>query len=144
MGLCNQTTIQKYIFYQKPQILIFKFTFFWRPPDLICLKGRRQEECSWCSFSMMVKWANDGLLQANDGKMLVNDGQMLVNDGEIMYGILISPSLTSISPSLAWCKPSFAHWTIIEKLHRLECVNVMTFLQVGVKINNFTFIRGTF
>ena len=32
---------------------------------------------------MMVKWANDGLLQANDGKMLVNDGEMLVNDGEM-------------------------------------------------------------
>jgi len=31
----------------------------------------------------MVKWANDGLLQANDGKMLVNDGEMLVNDGEM-------------------------------------------------------------
>ena len=38
---------------------------------------------SRCSFSMMVKWANDGLLQANDGKMLVNDGEMLVNDGEM-------------------------------------------------------------
>ena len=32
---------------------------------------------------MMVKWANDGSLQANDGKMLVNDGEMLVNDGEM-------------------------------------------------------------
>ena len=31
----------------------------------------------------MVKWANDGLLQANDGKMLVDDGEMLVNDGEM-------------------------------------------------------------
>ena len=31
----------------------------------------------------MVKWVNDGLLQANDGKMLVNDGEMLVNDGEM-------------------------------------------------------------
>jgi len=31
----------------------------------------------------MVKWANNGLLQANDGKMLVNDGEMLVNDGEM-------------------------------------------------------------
>jgi len=31
----------------------------------------------------MVKWANDGLLQANDGKMLVNDGEMLVNNGEM-------------------------------------------------------------
>ena len=26
----------------------------------------------------MVKWANDGLLQANYGKMLVNDGEMSV------------------------------------------------------------------
>ena len=37
---------------------------------------------SQCSFSMMVKWGNDGLLQANDGEMLVNDGEMLVNNGE--------------------------------------------------------------
>ena len=26
------------------------------------------------SFLMMVKWANDGLLQGNDGEMLVNNG----------------------------------------------------------------------
>ena len=59
-------------------------------------------EYSRCSFSMMVKWANDGLLQANDGKMLVNDGEMLVNDGELSVDhSLISPSLSSISPSLA-------------------------------------------
>ena len=32
---------------------------------------------------MMVKWANDGLLQANDGEMLVNDGEMLVNYSEM-------------------------------------------------------------
>ena len=32
------------------------------------------------SFSMMVKWANYGLLQAYDGKMLGNDGEMLAND----------------------------------------------------------------
>ena len=32
---------------------------------------------------MMVKWANDGLLQVNDGKMLVNDGEMLVNDDQM-------------------------------------------------------------
>ena len=38
---------------------------------------------SRCSFSMMVKLTNDGLLQANDGKMLVNDGEMLINDGEM-------------------------------------------------------------
>ena len=42
---------------------------------------------------MMVRWANDGLLQANDGllqandgKMIVNDGEMLVNDGEMSVG----------------------------------------------------------
>ena len=51
-------------------------------------------QSSWCSFSMMVKWANDGLLQANDGKMLVNDVEMLVNDGELSV----------------W---SFTHFTII-------------------------------
>ena len=32
---------------------------------------------------MVVKWANDGLLQAYNGKMLVNDGEMLVNDDKI-------------------------------------------------------------
>ena len=32
----------------------------------------------------------------------------------------ILPSLTSILPSLALSKPSFAHLTIIEKLHRLD------------------------
>ena len=32
---------------------------------------------------MMVKWVNDGLLQADDSKMLVNDGEILVNDGEM-------------------------------------------------------------
>jgi len=33
---------------------------------------------------MMVRWANDCLLQANDGKMLVNDGEMLGNDDEML------------------------------------------------------------
>ena len=32
---------------------------------------------------MLIKWANDDLLQANDGEMLVNDGEMLANDGEM-------------------------------------------------------------
>ena len=61
---------------------------------------------------MMVKRANDGLLQANDGKMLVNDDEMVEHT-------LISPSLTSISPSLTSISPPFSHLTIIEKLHRL-------------------------
>ena len=33
---------------------------------------------------MMVKWSNDGLLQANDDKILVNDGERLVNDDEML------------------------------------------------------------
>ena len=84
--------------------------------------------CSRCSFSMMVKWANDGLLQANDGKMLFNDGEILVNDGEmsvwsytqftlIEYFTIINKHFTIINDIL----PSFAHLTIIEKLHRLLC-----------------------
>ena len=81
---------------------------------------------------MMVKWANDGLLQANDGQMVVNDGEMLVNDGEMSvwsythFSIIDEPftsindhHLTSIFLSLAWSKQSFAHLAIIEKLHRL-------------------------
>ena len=35
----------------------------------------------------------------------------------------ISPYLTSILPSLLWSKPAFAHLTIIEKLHRLQCAD---------------------
>ena len=64
---------------------------------------------------MMVKWANDGLPQANDGKMLINDGEMSV--WYTHFSII-----DEHSPSLAWCKPSFAHLTIIEKLHRLYMV----------------------
>ena len=57
--------------------------------------------CSRCSFSMMVKWRNDGLLQANDGKMLVNDGKCSSMMVKWVYDhILISPSLTSILTSL--------------------------------------------
>ena len=73
---------------------------------------------------MIVKWTNDGLLQANDGEMLVNDCEMLVNDGEMSIWSYTFhhnwlASLTGILPSLARNKPSFAHFTIIEKLHRL-------------------------
>ena len=93
---------------------------------------------SQCSFSTMVKWANDGLLQANDGKMLVNDGEMLVNDGEMLVNdgemiiwfythfTIIVLHLTIINVhftrSLAWSTPSFPHLTIIEKLHQLDYI----------------------
>ena len=33
---------------------------------------------------MMVRWANDGLLQTNATKMLVNNGEMLIIDGEML------------------------------------------------------------
>ena len=51
---------------------------------------------SRCSFSMMVKWPNYGLLQANDGKILAIDGEMLVNDVEMSV----------------W---SYTHFTIIDE-----------------------------
>ena len=40
------------------------------------IKGQKRPDqnlqyCSRCSFSMMVKWANDGLHQANDGECSV-------------------------------------------------------------------------
>ena len=57
---------------------------------------------SRCSFSIMVKWANDGILQANDGKMLVNDGEMLIDDGKM----LVNDGEMSV-----W---SYSHFTIID------------------------------
>ena len=87
-----------------------RFYMAWLDFDLLC--------CSRC-FSMMVKWANDGLHQANDGER----SSMMV---KWVYHTIIWPSLTSISPSLtcilpslASSKPPFAHSTIIEKLDRL-------------------------
>ena len=58
--------------------------------------------------SMMVKWVYDHELISPS---LTSISPSLTS---------ISPSLTSILPSLAWSKPSFAHITIIEKLHRLQ------------------------
>ena len=66
---------------------------------------------------MMVKWANDSILQANDGEILLNDGEMLLNDGDdhILNSpsfTHISPSSTSILPSLAWSKLAEAAPTV--------------------------------
>ena len=47
---------------------------------------------------MMVKWADDGLLQANASKMRVSDSEMLVNDGEM--NIYIIYTLDAIENSL--------------------------------------------
>ena len=73
-----------------------------------------------------------------DGEMLDNDYEMVVDDDEMsvwsythftiidehfqsLRSILPSlehfQSLRSILPSLDWSKPSFAHLTIIKKLH---------------------------
>ena len=87
------------------------------------LRDKSSSHWSWCSFSMMVRWANDGLPQANDGKMLVNDGEMLVNDGEMSVWFTHFTIIDEHSPSLAWSIPSFAHLTIIEKLHGLHWSN---------------------
>ena len=49
------------------------------------VEGFWAPQYSRCSFSMMVKWPNDGLFhQAIDGRMHVNDGETLVNDGEML------------------------------------------------------------
>ena len=61
---------------------------------------KRNQYSSRCSFSMMVKWANDCLLQAYASIIHVYDGKVLINDGEVN-------------------KWSYTHLTIIEKLHRL-------------------------
>ena len=108
-----------------------------------------QASFSLCSFSMMVKCAYDGLLQANVSKTLFNDGQFLLMMVKCLLMMvkcllmmvkcllmmvkcssmivkwvydhtLISQSLTSIWLALAWSEPSYAHLTIIEKLHWLS------------------------
>ena len=61
----------------------------------------------WCSFSMMVKWANYRILQANDVKI----SSMMVK--WVYDHILISPSLTSISPSLTSISPSLFLFLIL-------------------------------
>ena len=58
------------------------FSFSFSPLPLSLLYSR-------CSFSIMVKWTNDGLFQANSVEMLVNDDEMLVNDGEMSTYIII-------------------------------------------------------
>ena len=49
----------------------------------MCLPIDKLALCSRCSFSMMVKLANDGKMLINDGEMLVNDGEILVSDGKM-------------------------------------------------------------
>ena len=55
-----------------------------------------------------------------DVEMLVDDGEMHVNNDEMnIWSYTHLPSLTRILVAFAWSIPSFAHLTIIEKLHQL-------------------------
>ena len=63
----------------------------------------------WSSERMMVYCK---LMMVKCSLMMVKCWSMMV---KWVYDILISPSF-------AWCKPSFAHVTIIEKLHQLQYV----------------------
>ena len=84
---------------------------------------------SRCSFSMMVRWVNEGVLQAyatkmlvNNGEMLVNDGEMLVNDGEMSkwsythftiineHFTIINEHLSSIGLKYTIIRSSDHHW----------------------------------
>ena len=83
----------------------------------------------WCSNERMMVYFK--LMMVKRLLMMVKCKSMMVKcvyDHKVNSPSLtsISPSLTSISPSLmsilpslAWSKTSFAHLTIIEKLHRL-------------------------
>ena len=70
----------------------------------------------WCS--------NERMMVVPIGFMMVKCSLMMVKCSVmtlkwVYEHSIISPSLTSILPSIAWCKPSFGHLTIIDKLHRL-------------------------
>ena len=59
--------------------------------------------CSWCSFSVMVKWAYD-LLQANACKILVNDSEMSVWSYEYTHFAIIDEHFTIINEPLTSLK----------------------------------------
>ena len=71
---------------------------------------------------MMVRWANDGVLQANatqmlgnDVEMLHNDGEMLINDGEMSiwsytHFTIINEHFSSISLKCTIIRSSDHHW----------------------------------
>ena len=110
-----------------------KVFFRWRYKKVISKaiienNSKRGSLFSRYSFPMMVRWANDGVLQTNATKMLIDDVKcslMMVKCSSMMVKwvydpTLISPSLTSILVALAWSTPLFAHLKFIEKLHRLN------------------------
>ena len=67
---------------------------------------------------MLVKWANDGLLQAYDGEMLVYDGEMLVNDGEMLVNdveMLVNDGEMLLGNDGEMSIWSYTHFTISPK-----------------------------
>ena len=138
----------------------FKLNLRIRMLDVASEKSDPVPYPSWCSFSMMVKWANDGLLQVNDGKMLVNVGEMLVNDGEMLVNdgemlvnegemlnegeILVNDGETLVNDGemlvndgemSVW---SFTHFTIIDQLFTI--INEH-FIIISLKLTNIAHLR---
>ena len=72
--------------------------------------------CSWCSFSMMVKWSNNGLLQANDCEMIGNDGEMSVWSPFITHIIhkCKFKFMSCFFISLCWI---FCFWRILQVIY---------------------------
>ena len=75
--------------------------------------------CSRCSFSMMVKWENDGKMFVNDYSPWWSNERTMAKCSFMMVKWVYDRTL--ISPSLTSILPSFAYLTIIEKLHRHLC-----------------------
>ena len=88
---------------------------------------------------MMVKWGNDGVLQANDGKMLVKDGEMLDNDGEMLvndgdkYMIIHSFHHSGCTMYTVHC----IHFTIIIKHFTITDCPVSYHVFAGGGLENF-------
>ena len=78
---------------------------------------------------MMVKWANDGALQANDGKILVNDGEMIVWSYTHFTIIdehftIINKQFTIINENLTII-PAFDHyWEAVREEEEKNCAQV--------------------
>ena len=98
-------------------------------PVSLTYKIFRERPCSRCSFAMMVYFqlmmVKCSLMMVKSSLMIVKCSLMMVKCKSMMvkwvFDHTLISSLNSISPSLAWSKPSFTHLTIIEKLHRLPC-----------------------
>ena len=82
---CSHSIVWNGLYNTKQSILVKKCLHFLlyslhpiHPFPIVSITVLRVSHCSRCSFSMMVKWANDGLLQVNDGKNALNGREMSV------------------------------------------------------------------